>query len=189
MPETRSEDLFRPMPPDRKATILRFGPFELDLEAQRLLRAGRTVRLQPQPFKLLCLLATSAGKVVTRDEIRAALWTGDTFVDFDQGVNFAIKQIRDALGEDAERPVYVETVPRRGYRFLVPVSGLEEDAPPTLNSPTQDLSKLMWANILELRLAERQREARNKRLKRWAVIGGGIAVAALLLAALMTLRP
>jgi DNA-binding winged helix-turn-helix (wHTH) protein len=126
----------------------------------------------------------SAGKVVTRDEIRAALWTGDTFVDFDQGVNFAIKQIRDALGEDAERPVYIETVPRRGYRFLAPVSGPEEEATPRLNTPTQDLSKLMWANILELRIAEQQREARMKRLKRWAVIGGVVIAAALLLATL-----
>jgi DNA-binding winged helix-turn-helix (wHTH) protein len=174
------------MPPDPKATILRFGPFELDLDAQRLLRAGRTVRLQPQPFKLLCLLAMGAGKVVTRDEIRAALWTGDTFVDFDQGVNFAVKQIRDALGEDAERPVYLETVPRRGYRFLAPVSGLAEEAPPSLNSPTQDLSKLMWANILELRIAEQQREARKKRLKRWAVIAAAVAlVAALVLTILL----
>lgn len=165
------------MTPDLKATILRFGPFELDLEAQRLLRAGRTVRLQPQPFKLLSLLVSRAGKVVSRDEIRSALWSGDTFVDFDQGVNFAISQIRDALGEDGDRPVYIETVPRRGYRFLAPITATEDDTP-SVETPTQNLAKAMWANILELRMAEQQRQERLRRLKRAGLVGGIVAAAA-----------
>ena len=75
--------------------VRRFGSFELDLEAERLLKNGRTIRIQPQPFRLLCLLTNHPGVLVTREEIQAALWAGDTFVDFDQGVNFAVKQVRD----------------------------------------------------------------------------------------------
>jgi DNA-binding winged helix-turn-helix (wHTH) protein len=172
------------MTPDVKATILRFGPFELDLEAQRLLRAGRTVRLQPQPFKLLSLLVQRPGKVVTREEIRSSLWSGDTFVDFDQGVNFAIRQIRDALGEDGSRPVFIETIPKRGYRFIAPVTGKEDD-PPTAESPTQNLAKAMWANILELRVAEQQRQERMKRLKRAGIIAGVVTLAVALLATIL----
>ena len=115
------------MPP----RIVRFGAFELDMEAERLLKNGRTVRLQPQPFKLLTLLIGLRGQLVTREQIRAALWAGDTFVDVDQGVNFAIKQVREALGEDADHPLYIQTVPRRGYRFVAPVDSTpEEELPP-----------------------------------------------------------
>ena len=158
------------MPPNLKTTLLRFGAFELDLEAQQLLRAGRTVRLQPQPFKLLCLLATNAARVVSREEIRSALWTGNTFVDFDQGVNFAISQIRDALGEDGDRPVYIQTVPRRGYRFVAPVTPVTTDGTPPINTPSQELSKLMWANISELRMAEWRREMQAQRFKQTALV-------------------
>src|SRR5881397_1754885 len=126
---------------DAGTTILRFGLFEIDVEAEQLRKSGRTIRLQPQPFKLLRLLVGEAGRLVTREEIRAALWTGDTFVDFDQGVNFAIKQVREALDDVAERPVYIQTVPKRGYRFLAPVEvvgPLEMVQPPPLPG-TSDL--------------------------------------------------
>jgi DNA-binding winged helix-turn-helix (wHTH) protein len=85
-----------------RPTVLRFGAFELDLDAERLLKNGRLVRLQPQPFKLLRLLTNQPGKLVTREAIKAALWTDDTFVDFEQGVTFTIKQVREALGDRAE---------------------------------------------------------------------------------------
>jgi DNA-binding winged helix-turn-helix (wHTH) protein len=160
--------------------------FELDPDAEQLLRAGRVVRLQPQPFKLLCLLVGQAGKVVTRDEIRTTLWSGDTFVDFDQGVNFAIRQVRDALGEDAERPVYIQTVPRRGYKFVAPVTTAAEPEAPPLDSPTQQLSKLMWANISELRIAEQRRQQRWKQIKQAAVIG--IIAVAVVVAVVLFLR-
>ena len=172
------------MQPDLKTTLLRFGAFELDFDAQQLLRSGRTVRLQPQPFKLLCLLATNPGRVVTREEIRSALWPGDTFVDFDQGVNFAISQIRDALGEDGERPVYIQTVPRRGYRFVAPVTPVVSDSKPAIETPTQKLSKLMWANISELRIAEQRRELQAQRLRQIALIVGAAAVLVGVVAAL-----
>jgi DNA-binding winged helix-turn-helix (wHTH) protein len=164
------------MQPASRATILRFGVFELDLEAQQLSRAGRIVRLQPQPFKLLCLLAAQAGKVVSRDEIRSALWSGDTFVDFDQGVNFAVRQVRDALGEDADNPVYIQTVPKRGYKFVAPVTEVTGEAPPVLDSPTQELHKLMWANISELRMAEERRKRRRRVIQRALIIGGISAI-------------
>ena len=144
--------------------LVRFGAFELDIEAERLLKNGRTVKLQPQPFKLLTLLIGLRGQLVTREQIRTALWSGDTFVDVDQGVNFAIKQVREALGEDADHPLYIQTVPRRGYRFVAPVDATpEEELPP----PGTDLSlhKALWTNIADLRLAEERRARRRKVLK------------------------
>src|SRR5688572_15867535 len=143
------------------SAVRRFGSFELDLDAEHLRKNGRTIRIQPQPFRLLCLLTNRPGLLVTREEIQAALWAGDTFVDFDQGVNFAIKQVRDALGDRAEDSLYVQTVPKRGYRFLAPV-----EAPPDPVEPVQPvlavsvdhhLQKALWANIVELRLADNRR--------------------------------
>src|SRR5437762_6912767 len=99
----------------------KFADFEIDVDAQELRRNGTPVKLQPQPFKVLVLLASQAGRPVGREEIRRHLWGEDTFVDFDQGMNFCIKQIREALKDTADRPVYIETLPRRGYRFRVPV--------------------------------------------------------------------
>jgi DNA-binding winged helix-turn-helix (wHTH) protein len=163
-----------------KAKILRFGMFDLDIEAQQLQRDGRVVKLQPQPFRLLCLLATRAGTVVTRDEIRSTLWSGDTFVDFDQGVNYAIRQIRDALDEDADRPVYIQTIPRRGYKFVAPVSEVEDYEMPPGQSPSQKLAKAMWANISALQMAEQRNEARWKTIKTSLLVAG---VALIVLAA------
>ena len=138
--------------------LRRFGSFELDLDAERLLKNGRTIRIQPQPFRLLCLLTNRPGVLVTREEIQAALWAGDTFVDFDQGVNFAVKQVRDALGDSAEDSLYVQTVPKRGYRFLAPVeTGPEPMEPIVAGSVDPYLQKALWANIVELRLADNRR--------------------------------
>jgi DNA-binding winged helix-turn-helix (wHTH) protein/Tol biopolymer transport system component len=100
---------------------LRFGPFELDAAAGELRKAGTLIKLQPQPFRLLQLLAERTGSVVTREEIQQCLWSESTFVDFEHGINFSIKQIRGALADDAEKPRYVETLPRRGYRFIAQV--------------------------------------------------------------------
>ena len=103
-----------------------FGPFQLDLKTGELRRAGAAVKLQPQPARLLALLVSRAGQLVTREEIRRQLWDAETFVDFDQSVNFSIRQIRATLNDDADRPCYVETVPRRGYRFIAPVRSITE---------------------------------------------------------------
>jgi len=111
----------------RPRKVLRFGAFELDREAQQLRRAGVLLRIQPQPFKMLAVLASRAGQVVTREEVRYELWGDETFVDFEQGLNYCVRQIRSVLGDEAQTPRYVETVPRRGYRFIAPVDGLEEN--------------------------------------------------------------
>ena len=100
---------------------LRFGVFELDLRAGELRKHGLRVRLQEQPFQVLAMLVGHPGEVVTREELQKKLWPADTFVDFDHGLNKAISKIREALGDSAESPRFVETVARRGYRFLADV--------------------------------------------------------------------
>jgi len=167
------------------AKLLRFGVFELDMDAERLLRNGRSIRLQPQPFRLLCLLASQAGRVVTRVDIRGALWSSDTFVDFEQGVNFAIKQVREALGEDADHPIYIQTVPKRGYKFVAPIEAIGAQpgqAPPQARTDGA-LHKLLWTHIAELRLAEERRRKRRRAL----LIGLSAAIALAVVGALVVL--
>lgn len=101
--------------------VIRFGIFEVDLRAGQLRRKGLKVRLQEQPFQVLAMLLDHPGEVVTREDLHARLWPADTFVDFDHGLNAAVKRLRDALGDSAENPRFVETLARRGYRFLAPV--------------------------------------------------------------------
>jgi DNA-binding winged helix-turn-helix (wHTH) protein len=107
---------------------LRFGDFELRPDSGELLRSGTPVKIQPQPAKVLELLARRSGEVVSREDFRRHLWGEETFVDFEHGLNFSIRQIRRALGDSAETPRFVETVPRHGYRFLPPVT-VETAAP------------------------------------------------------------
>ena len=109
------------MSDDNSSRIVRFGVFEVDLRAGELRRGGQKMKLQEQPFQVLAALLERPGEVVTREELRGKLWPADTFVDFDHSLNAAIKRLRDALGESAERPIFVETVARRGYRFIAPV--------------------------------------------------------------------
>jgi len=104
--------------PQLSGGILRFGVFELNPEAQQLRRAGAVLRIQPQPLKVLTLLVSRVGQVVTREELRHELWGEGTFVDFEQGLNYCIRQIRAVLGDEAQTPRYIETIPRRGYRFI-----------------------------------------------------------------------
>ena len=104
----------------------RFGVFEFDAETPQLRKAGRPVRLRPQALKLLMLLVSRPREVISRDEIARWLWGADVFVDVEQGLNHTIKQVRAALGDDAESPRYVETIPRRGYRFIAPVEAAAE---------------------------------------------------------------
>jgi DNA-binding winged helix-turn-helix (wHTH) protein/tetratricopeptide (TPR) repeat protein len=99
----------------------RFGPFEVDLRSGELYKHGAHLKLQDQPFQVLALLLEHPGELVTREDLRQTLWAADTFVDFDTGLNSAIKKLRDALSDSAEEPRYIETLPRRGYRFIAPV--------------------------------------------------------------------
>src|SRR5215475_12792374 len=103
------------------AQRVQFGSFELDLKTGELSRDGQKIRLQDQPFNLLTFLIERSGQVITREEIRHKLWPGDTFVDFDHSLNKAINKLREALGDSAEAPRFIETLPKRGYRFLTPI--------------------------------------------------------------------
>jgi len=98
--------------------IIRFASFELDEDAGELRREGMKIRLQDQPFQILTILLDNPGKIVSRDELREKIWPSNTFVDFDHGINNAIKRLREALGDTAETPRFIETIPRRGYRFV-----------------------------------------------------------------------
>lgn len=138
---------------------LRFEIFELDFNSGELRKAGAVVKLQPQPFKILALLASRASQLVTRQEIQQQIWGDETFVDFERGLNFCIKQIRVALGDDAEAPCYIETLPRRGYRFIAQVDG---EAKTETNVPHAQATHLTVRPL-------------------WRVIIGLIAVAALVL--------
>jgi eukaryotic-like serine/threonine-protein kinase len=103
-------------------SVIRFGAFEVDAAIGELRKAGISLKIHPQPFRVLLLLAEHPGQIVTREEIQRSLWGDNTFVDFERGINFCINQIRAALGDDAEKPRYVETLPRRGYRFIAPAN-------------------------------------------------------------------
>jgi DNA-binding winged helix-turn-helix (wHTH) protein len=115
----------------RKSAVARFGIFEADLEARELRKQGRRLRLQEQPFAVLAILLDRAGGTVSRDELRQKLWPADTFVDFDHSLNTCVNKIREILGDSAVSPRFVETLPRRGYRFLAEVKWQEGAAPPT----------------------------------------------------------
>ena len=108
--------------------VLRFGAFEADLQARELRKHGMQIKLQEQPFQVLAFLLEHAGEIVTREQIRQRLWPKDTFVDVDNSVNAAINRLREALGDSAESPRFVETLPRRGYRFVAPVTEIKSSA-------------------------------------------------------------
>ena len=113
--------------------IVRFGVFEADLVSGELRKNGSVVRLQEQPFQVLVMLVERPGEMVTRDELRARLWSADTFVDFDHSLNTAINKLREALSDSASNPRFVQTVARRGYRFIAPV---QEEAPSQISAPS-----------------------------------------------------
>src|ERR1700751_4969013 len=103
---------------------VRFDVFEVDLHAGELRKQGVKIKLQEQPFQILQMLLEHPGEVVTREELQKRIWPADTFVDFEQGLYNAIKRLREALGDSPETPRYVETLPRRGYRFIASVNGV-----------------------------------------------------------------
>jgi DNA-binding winged helix-turn-helix (wHTH) protein len=118
--------------PQSSSGIARFGVFELDLSTGELRKSGIKLRLQEQPVQVLAILLERRGEVVTREEMRQKLWPSDTFVDFDHSLNTAINKIREVLGDSATSPRYVETLARRGYRFIAPV---QKDVPRAASSP------------------------------------------------------
>ena len=120
----------RPMPVAVGSGPVRFGVFRFDPITGDLWKDGRSVRLQDQPRQVLTILVANAGRLVTREDLRAALWPEDTFVDFDTGLNVVINKIRQALGDAAAAPRFIETIPRRGYRFVAPVAPMDADVSP-----------------------------------------------------------
>jgi DNA-binding winged helix-turn-helix (wHTH) protein len=119
--------------PGRASVVIRFDVFELDLRAAELYKAGRKIKLQIQPFRALALLLERPGEVITREEFEKRLWPEDTFVDFDHSLNTAIRKLRQALGDDKKKPRFVETLPKRGYRFIGNLQ--TESSPVALETP------------------------------------------------------
>src|SRR6266403_3755843 len=105
----------------RSPRNVRFGVFEADMEAGELRKHGLRLKLSEQPFQILAILVARPGEVVSREELRERLWPGDTFVDFDHGLNNAVMRLREVLGDSSDRPRFIETLPRRGYRFIAPI--------------------------------------------------------------------
>jgi TolB-like protein/DNA-binding winged helix-turn-helix (wHTH) protein/Tfp pilus assembly protein PilF len=165
---------------------LRAGVFELDLTAGELRKSGVLIHLPPQPFKILALLASRAGQLVTREEIQQQVWGDETFVDFEHGLNFAIKRIRQVLGDNAETPRFIETLPRRGYRFIYPVAPASPSAIPVaaMSPPPADLE----AGLVPARPAGGPAQARPPEAplrRRWTVAattGAAVAIVAVVLA-------
>src|SRR5437879_2984395 len=129
------------MQPSGASMAVRFGLFELDLAAAELRKRGRKVPLQDQPFKVLGLLLRSPGQVVTREELQRALWPDDTFGDFDEGLNKAIQKLRQALEDSTDSPRFIETLPRKGYRFIAAVETLVETAQALASEPARNGEK------------------------------------------------
>ena len=118
------------MEPLQPASVVRFGTYEVSLQSGEVRKSGLRIRVQQQPMKLLQILLERPGEVVTREELRSRVWTDESFGDFDQAVNIAIAKLRNALGDSAENPRFIETLPKRGYRFIADVSVVDTDARP-----------------------------------------------------------
>ena len=131
--------------------LYRFGTFEFDAEGGELKKNGRAVALEPQPAKVLALLLSRAGEMVSRDELREAVWGADTHVDFDRGIAYGISQVRAALSDIADNPRFVQTVPKQGFRFIAPVARDapaapdEGDAPAARDAPAKSFNR--WVTI------------------------------------------
>jgi eukaryotic-like serine/threonine-protein kinase len=119
----------------------RFGPFELNTTEEALSRNGVRVKIQGLPYRLLVMLVERPGEIVTREEVRQRLWPENTFVEFDNSLGVAIRKVRDSLNDDVDAPRYVETIPRRGYRFVAPVTVLDSDRMPDLPPPTDSVTE------------------------------------------------
>src|SRR5712691_2077860 len=138
------------MPVNSLSSIVRFGRFELDPQTGELRRAGQKVKLQEQPFQVLAALLEHPGKIVTREELRSKLWPEDTFVDFDHSLNAAIKRLRDALGESADAPVFIETLARRGYRFIAPINGSPASGVAEITPALEQSRSFFWTHRIAI---------------------------------------
>jgi eukaryotic-like serine/threonine-protein kinase len=142
--------------------VYRFGPFEVDTAAGELLRQGKRISLQEQPFRLLVVLLESPGEVVTRAEIQRRIWEDNTFVDFDSSLRVAVGKLRIALGDEAGNPRYIETIPKRGYRFLGPTA---------LGPATQSTNSIEPINVAEMNPPVAVVAAKSWQRRKWVVVG------------------
>jgi DNA-binding winged helix-turn-helix (wHTH) protein len=142
---------------------MRFGVFEVDLQSRELRKRGIRLKVHDQTFQLLGALLERPGEIITREELRQKLWPGDTFVDFDHGINTAVKKLRGALGDSSDNPIFVETISRHGYRFLPPVDGVATEASAGMDAPAAEIElgdetvplsrkreRLAWLTVLLL---------------------------------------
>jgi TolB-like protein/DNA-binding winged helix-turn-helix (wHTH) protein/Flp pilus assembly protein TadD len=166
-----------PMPEDPRPVRLRFGVFEVDLRAGELRKNGARVRLQEQPFQVLAMLLEQPGETVTRDELRNRLWSAETFVDFDHGVNKAVNRIRDALGDSATSPRFVETVSRRGYRFIADVAVAE--GAPLPRSETRAADPIPVEDVSVAPVTDPPSPRRVRRGHPWMIAGLALALASI----------
>src|SRR5690242_1170658 len=137
----------------------RFGVFEADGRTGELRKQGRVLRLRGRPFDILLLLLARGGDVISRDELRQQLWPADTFVDFDHGLNSAMNRLRDALGDSAESPRFIETLPKRGYRFIAPIEAIRPDPTPVEAEPSAGRPAALQREALAERLSAAERQA------------------------------
>ena len=135
--------------PLRHTSVVRFGTYEVSLQSGEVRKAGVKIRVQQQPMKLLEILLERPGEVVTREELRGRVWADESFGDFDQAVNIAIGKLRSALGDSAENPRYIETLPKRGYRFIAEVSVVAEDD--RIKKPESATGDYTWDRALGIR--------------------------------------
>ena len=166
---------------------LRFDEFEIDLRSGELWVRGKRVRLQDQPFQVLSVLLERRGEIVTRDELKQILWPADTFVDFDDGLNTAIRKIRDALGDSAEKPRFIETIPRRGYRF---VGRLADVRPPVVPLLAEESKESPEQKNAGLSMSDSAVLATQKAFlpRHWRVLLAGVAALAVFFVALVIYR-
>jgi len=171
----------------------RFGPYEVDLHTHELWKHGLRIKLVGQPFEILAVMVQRPGELVTREELRAQLWPGDTFVDFDHGLNAAVNKLRDALCDSAEDPKYIETLPRRGYRFVAAVERIPgpqvpegSDAPAvelTAVEPTPEVASVRREPVSAFGPSETGRLVGRRKILWWLAIGAALVVALLVVVA------
>jgi DNA-binding winged helix-turn-helix (wHTH) protein len=166
------------MSANSSSRIIRFSTFEVNLHTGELRQRGQKVKLQEQPLQVLAALLERPGEMVTREELRSKLWPADTFVDFDHSLNAAIKRLRDALGESAETPILIETLARRGYRFIAPV--VQDAAPQTeaqQRVPTSGSVPAVTApSSAAVKVAEPRTTARDRKLWKTTIPAGALVI-------------
>jgi len=147
-----------------KYSVVRFGLFELDLQARELRKSGIRIKLQDQPFQILASLLERPGEIVTREELQKRLWPADTFVDFDLSLNSAVKKLRQALNDDSDNPRFIETLYRRGYRFIGPVNGNSKTNGLALSESTPLQTEVSPPSPASVAAVPRRSAARGKSL-------------------------